>query len=398
MQIPESLLLICYFLHMNCLIAPDSFKGTLTAVEAAEAMAEGARSVLPEAVIIELPVADGGEGTVEALVRATGGKTMKTTVTGPLGFPTVATWGILGDGMTAVVEMASASGLTLLARKQYQPRKTTTFGTGELILAALDERVKKIVIGIGGSATNDGGAGAAEALGVRFLDEKGNPIGRGGEALGHLEQIDLSGLDPRLVEVQIVAACDVGNVLCGPDGASAVYGPQKGATRDDVGILDKALRHYADVLRRSMGIDVLSLRGGGAAGGLGVGMTVFCRAELSRGIDLVLDAIGFDDHLRKADVVLTGEGRIDSQLKFGKAMAGILERAARTSIPVLGITGFIEGSREQYCGRGLFTDLDSLTAEHVSIEEAMKNAYRLVRHRTSDVLNRWLFKNPQPQR
>lgn len=390
--------MFCYFAPMKILLAPDSFKGTLTAVEAAEAMAEGARSVLPDAVIVELPIADGGEGTVEALVRATGGKTLKTTVTGPLGFPTVATWGILGDGTMAVLEMASASGLTLIAREQYQPRKTTTFGTGELITAALNERVKKIVIGIGGSATNDGGAGAAEALGVRFLDEKGSPIGRGGEALAHLEQIDKSGLDPRLVEVQVVVACDVGNVLCGPDGASAVYGPQKGATRDDMEILDKALHHYAGVIRRSMGIDVLPLRGGGAAGGLGAGLAAFCNAELNRGIDLILDALGFDQHLRNADVVLTGEGRIDSQLKFGKALAGILERAARNSVPVLGIAGFIEGSPEQYCGRGRFSDLGSLTGETVSIEDAMNNAYQLVRHRTSDLLNRWLLKNPQSRR
>ncbi|MEX1139966.1 MAG: glycerate kinase [Bacteroidota bacterium] len=383
---------------MKILIAPDSFKGTLTAVEAAQAMAEGARSVVPDAVIVELPIADGGEGTVEALVRATGGKTKKATVTGPLGFPTVATWGILGDGTTAVLEMASASGLTLLTREQYQPRKTTTFGTGELIRAALDERAKKVVIGIGGSATNDGGAGAAEALGARFHDEKGIPIGRGGEALAHLEHIDLSGLDPRLGDVQIVVACDVDNVLCGPDGASAVYGPQKGATRNDVEILDRALHHYADVILRSMGIDVRPLRGGGAAGGLGAGLTAFCGAHLSRGVDLILDALGFDQHLRNADVVLTGEGRIDSQLKFGKALAGILERAGRNSVPVLGLAGFIEGPPEQYCGRGIFADVGSLTAETVSIDDAMNNAYQLVRHRTSDLLNRWLVKNPQSRR
>lgn len=390
--------MFCYFDSMKILLAPDSFKGSLTAVEAAKAMAEGARSVLPNAMIVELPIADGGEGTVDALVRVTGGRTLKTTVTGPLGFPTVATWGILGDGTTAVLEMASASGLTLLAREQYRPRKTTTFGTGELIRAALDERVKKIVIGIGGSATNDGGAGAAEALGVRFLDGRGKRIGQGGEALAHLERIDLSGLDPRLKEIQMVVASDVENILCGPDGASAVYGPQKGATRDDVEILDKALHHYAGVIHRSMGIDVLMLRGGGAAGGLGVGLTVFCKAELHRGIDLVLDAIGFDGHLRNADVVLTGEGRIDSQLRFGKALAGILERATRNSVPVLGIAGFLEGSPEQYCGQGQFTDVLSLTGEAVSIDEAMNNAYQLVRGRTPDLLNRWMLKNPHFRR
>lgn len=383
---------------MNCLVSPDSFKGTLTAVEAAQAMAEGARSIAPDAVITELPVADGGEGTVEALVRAKAGKTMKTTVTGPLGVPTVATWGILGDGTTAVLEMASASGLALLSQEQYQPRTTTTFGTGELIRAAFDERVKKIVIGIGGSATNDGGAGMAEALGARFLDAGGIPIGRGGEALGRLDRIDLSGLDPRLRDVHIVVACDVDNVLCGPGGASAIFGPQKGATQNDVAVLDKSLRHYAAVIRQSMGIDVLPVRGGGAAGGLGAGLTVFCGAELRRGIDLVLDAIGFDVHLRNADVVLTGEGRIDSQLKFGKALAGILERAGRNSVPVLGIAGTIEGAPEQYCGPGRFTDVDSLTGQTVSIDEAMKNARQLVRHRTSDLLNRWLRRNPRLRR
>ncbi len=378
---------------MQILIVPDSFKGSLSAVDAARAMAEGARSIFPDAVITELPIADGGEGTVEALIRSIGGQMKKTPVTGPLGTPGVATWGLLGDGSTAVMEMASASGLTLLTPLQYNPRKTTTFGTGELIRAAMDRQVKKIIIGIGGSATNDGGAGMAEALGVRFLDDRGNAIGRGGEALARLERIDISGIDPRLQEVEIVAASDVENVLCGPDGASAVYGPQKGATRQDVKILDKALLHYADVIRRVLGIDVLELRGGGAAGGLGAALIVFCKAKLDRGIDLVLDAIGFDEQLKRANVVLTGEGRIDSQMKYGKALAGVLERSARHSVPVLGIAGSLEGSREEYCKTGMFADVVSLTERGSSIEEAIKNAPELIRHNTSKLLKGWAHRN-----
>ncbi|MEX2115379.1 MAG: glycerate kinase [Bacteroidota bacterium] len=374
---------------MRCLIAPDSFKGSLSAVEAARAMAEGVRTAFPEATIVELPIADGGEGTVEVLIRATGGQARQTTVTGPLGSSTVAAWGILGDGTTAVLEMAAASGITLITEQERNPLKATTFGTGELIRAALDAGAKKIIIGIGGSATNDGGAGMAEALGVRFLDTKGRLIKRGGESLSVLERIDISGIDPRLAVVEIIVACDVENVLCGPNGASVVYATQKGASENDIVILDESLLQYADVIRQSLGIDVLTLRGGGAAGGLGAGLAVFCNATLSRGIDLVLDAIGFDDHLRKADVVLTGEGRIDSQMKYGKALTGVLERAARHSVPVLGIAGLVEGPREQYCGKGLFAGVDSLVGETVTVEDAMGNAHELIQRRTSELLQRW---------
>jgi len=374
---------------MHCLIVPDSFKGSLSAGEAAQAMAEGARAVFPDATIVELPIADGGEGTVEALLRATGGQSKQTTVTGPLGVPTVATWGFLGDGTTAVIEMAAASGITLITERERNPLKTTTFGTGELIRAALDGGAMKIIIGIGGSATNDGGAGMAEALGVRLLDTGRAAIGRGGEALLKLSRIDISRLDPRLRKVEVVAACDVDNVLSGSKGASVVYGAQKGATGHDVEILDRALLRYGEIIKKSLGINVFMLRGGGAGGGLGAGLAVFCDAKLVRGIDLILDIIGFDGHIKKADVVITGEGRIDSQMKYGKALAGVLEQAARHSVPVLGIAGSIEGPPDQYRRKNLFADVGSLAGGTVSVEVAMRNARELIQQCTSDLLQRW---------
>ena len=375
---------------MVFLIAPDSFKGSLSAVDAARAMSQGVRSVAPDATVIELPVADGGEGTVEVLVAATRGRIVETTVTGPLGRPVRAAWGILGDEKTAVIEMAAASGLMLLRHEERNPRKATTFGTGELIRAALDCGARKIIVGIGGSASNDGGAGLAEALGVRLLDRTNRPLARGGEGLSGLSRIDVRGLDLRLRNVEIVAACDVENVLCGPKGASAVYGPQKGATAGDVKLLDGALHRYGKLIARTFGIDVLMMRRGGAGGGLGAGLSVFCDARLQSGIDIVLDAIEFDRHTKNADVILTGEGRIDSQLQYGKALAGILGRASGFKVPVLGVAGVVEGSRESFCGKGMFKDLLSMADETTSIESSMRNPGEVLGTRTSELVTRWM--------
>jgi glycerate kinase len=289
--------------------------------------------------------------------------------------------------------MAAASGMALVNGKVPNPLRTTTYGTGELIRAALDAGAKKIIVGVGGSATNDGGAGMAEAVGVRFLDAAGNPIGRGGEALGSLDRIDVTEVDSRLSGVEVAAACDVENVLCGPAGASAVYGPQKGASPQDVAILDRALVRYGEVIKRSLGLNIFDLRSGGSAGGLGAGLAVFCKATLVRGIDLVLDAIGFDEPLKKASVVITGEGRIDSQMKYGKALAGVLERAARYSVPVLGVAGSVEGLQVQYCKQGMFADIVSLTEEGGSMEEAINNAPELIQHCTSKILQQWVRGN-----
>jgi len=375
---------------MHCLIVPDSFKGSLSAVEAAQAMAGGARAVFPNTTIVELPIADGGEGTVEALLRATGGQSKQTTVAGPLGAPTAATWGLLGDGTTAVIEMAAASGITLITEQERNPLKTTTFGTGELIRAALDAGARKIILGIGGSATNDGGAGMAEALGVRFLNRAGRPIGRGGEALNSLDRIDMGGIDPGLKSVEFLAACDVENVLCGPNGASMIYGPQKGATRADAVLLDRALSHYGEAIKRLLGVDIFGLRGGGAAGGLGAGLAVFCHAKLESGIDLILDAVDFDSLAKNSNIILTGEGRIDSQTTYGKALTGILKRAAKYSVPVLGIGGSIGGSPEQYCGTGRFAAVISLVNSGVPLEFAMNNARELIRQRAFELLDGWV--------
>jgi glycerate kinase len=324
---------------MKILIAPDSFKGSLTAPEVAAAMAAGFRRVYPDAELVELPLSDGGPGTVDAMVAATGGRRETRRVRGPLGEPVDAAFGVLGDGITAVVEMAAASGLTLVPGDRRDPRSASTFGTGELITAALDAGCRKLIIGIGGSATNDGGAGAMTALGARFLDASGNELPPGGAALARLDQIDLTQFQGSRAGVEVIVACDVTNPLLGPEGASAVYGPQKGATEADIRALDAALTRYADVVARDLGRDVRDVPGAGAAGGLGAALMAFLNARLQPGIDLVLDAIQFRKHLDGADLVLSGEGRIDAQTAFGKTIAGISRAATAAGVPVLAIGG-----------------------------------------------------------
>ncbi len=279
---------------MRVLVAPDSFKGSAAALAVAQAMARGVRAVFPEAEVLPVPIADGGEGTVEALVVATGGALREATVTGPLGQPVVARWGVLGDGETAVVEMAAASGLPLVPRERLDPRRTTTRGTGELMRAALDAGSRKLVVGIGGSATNDGGTGMARALGARFLGPDGAELPEGGAALARLDRVDLSGLDPRLAGAELLVACDVDNPLTGPRGASAVYGPQKGATPEMVRELDAALCRFAERAREATGRDVAGRPGAGAAGGLGAGLLFFTPARLRPGVEIVLEATGFE--------------------------------------------------------------------------------------------------------
>jgi glycerate kinase len=376
------------FLHsgtMRVLLCPDSFKGTLSAFEAAECIAEGIRDADLGIETIRLPVADGGEGTVQVLVSATGGQLREAHVTGPLGLPVVAIWGMLGDGTTAVIETASASGLSLVPEDKRNPRITTTFGTGELIRAALDAGAKRIIMGLGGSATNDGGAGMAEALGVRLLDRFGNGIGRGGAALAELDRIDISSCDARLRETEIIAACDVDNVLTGPEGASAIYAPQKGALPEDVAVLDHALTIYAAILHRTFQVDFAAMKGTGAAGGLGAGLVAFCGAVLQRGADIVLDAIGFDEQLASVDAIVTGEGRVDGQMKYGKALRAITERAARRGLPVYAIAGSIDGPASAYCGAGGFTALLSLSGMGISRAHAESHAKSLLWKRAREL-------------
>lgn len=324
---------------MRIVLAPQSFKGSLDAPDVARAMARGVRQVFPHADIDLLPVADGGEGTVQALVQASGGRTITTRVMGPLGAAVNATWGLLGPGDTAVVEMAAASGLPLVPRSARDPRRTTTYGTGELILHALDHGVRRLIVGLGGSATNDGGAGMAQALGARLLDAAGEEIARGGAGLVTLERIDTSQLDPRLRLVEVEAAVDVNNPLCGPEGASHVYGPQKGADAATVRELDAALDRYAAVIRRDLGQDVRDVPGAGAAGGMGAGLLAFLDARIDPGVDIVFRALNVEDRIRVASLVLTGEGRMDSQDIYGKAPMAIAATAHRFGVPVIAVVG-----------------------------------------------------------
>ena len=364
---------------MKVIISPDSFKGSMTARAAAAAMAAGVRRVWPDAEVILLPLADGGEGTAEALTSATGGRRVTRQVRGPLGTPVEASFGLLGhDGRTAVVEMAQAAGLGLVPTDQRDPRRTTTYGVGELLRAAVETGVQEIIVGLGGSATNDGGAGAMQALGVRFLDESGQPLPPGGAALAHLAQIETDSLDFPLHRVTVTAASDVRNPLIGPDGASAVYGPQKGADPAMVAELDAALTHYAKVVRRDTGRDIASLPGAGAAGGLGAALAAFLNATFRPGIDVVLDAAAFDAQARDADWVLTGEGRIDSQTLSGKAIAGIVVRCEKVGVPVIAFGGTVEeGAADALRAQGLW-DAVPMVAGAVPLDEAMQEPARVL--------------------
>jgi glycerate 2-kinase len=324
-------------------IAPDSFKGSLTAAEVADAVARGLRRVWPDAHITLLPLSDGGEGWVETIVTAAGGRLVTESVTGPLGAPVEAIYGLieLPEGPGAVIEMASASGLHLLDRSSADPRRTTTYGTGELIVRALDRGVRRLLVGIGGSATNDGGAGLAQALGVRLLDVGGARLGQGGAELARLERVDLSGIDRRIREVEVLVASDVDNPLTGEDGATAVFGPQKGASSEAVAELDAALAHFADKVEEAVGRTARDEPGAGAAGGLGFGLMMFCDASVRPGIELSLDAVGADAALETADLVITGEGRIDAQTPRGKAPVGVARRAQRFGVPVVAVAGSV---------------------------------------------------------
>jgi len=365
---------------MKILIAPDSFKGSLTAREAADAMAAGVHAVRPEAEAVPLPLADGGEGTADALITATAGRSETARVTGPSGESREAAWGLLGpDGETAVVEMASAAGLPLVPPHRRDPRRTTTFGVGELLRRAADSGAGRVVIGLGGSATNDGGAGAMQALGVRFLDAAGAPLPTplAGADLARLARIDTGGLvfPPG---VELVIASDVTNPLLGPQGASHVYGPQKGADAAQVAELDAALANYARILQRDLGVDVADLPGAGAAGGLGAGLMAFLGARMQSGIDLVLDTVRFDDHLRGADWVLTGEGRIDSQTLQGKTIAGVLRRCRAANVPVIAFGGSVDdAASDALAAQGLVAAFPIVPGP-MSLEEAMRNGNSLL--------------------
>jgi glycerate kinase len=329
---------------MRVLVAPDKFRGTLTARQAAEAVATGWRRTRPGDELDLAPMADGGEGTMSALVDALHGEVVRATVTGPRGDQVEAEFGMANGaaGRLAIIEMASASGLALLSPSRRDPRLTTTRGTGELILAALHHAPARLLVGSGGSATNDGGAGMAQALGVRFVDERGRELGVGGAALAGLARIDATGLDPRLRGVTCVAATDVDNPLTGPAGASAVYAPQKGASADDVVVLDRALAHLSAIVERDLGVDLRDEPGAGAAGGLGFGLMAFLGAHVRPGVDVVAEALGMHARMAAADLAVTGEGRLDQQSLRGKAPAGILRLGRELSVPVAIVCGEAE--------------------------------------------------------
>ena len=362
---------------MKVVIAPDSYKGCLSALEVAKAMERGVLSVFSSAEVRKIPIADGGEGTVAALVTATNGQFRQTEVTDPLGNKIIAQWGILGDRRTAVIEMAAASGLPLVPKEKRDPRFTTTFGTGELIQAALAEGVPKIIIGIGGSATNDGGTGMARALGVRFLDAAGREVAAGGGSLAEICQIDTSALDHRLKNTEIVVACDVDNPLCGTRGASAVFGPQKGATPEMVQQLDARLAKYASCARLATGRDVAEKAGAGAAGGLGAGLMFFTPAQLKPGVEIVLDAVGFSDIVRDADFVITGEGRTDFQTAFGKAPVGVAKVAKTHGVPVFCISGGLGEGADDVLAQGIDAVM-SICDRPLSLEECMAAGAQLI--------------------
>lgn len=345
---------------MRIVIAPQEYKGTLTASQAAAAMADGARRALPTAELTIIPLADGGPGTVEAIVGARGGSIRTAMVRGPVGLPVKAAWGLL-DNNEAVIEMAAAAGLVIVPEAERDPRTASSYGVGELVRAALDAGATEIIVGLGGSATNDGGAGMAQALGARLLDADGHDLPPGGAALAGLNRIDISGLDPRLAAVNVLGATDVRNPLCGPEGASLVYGPQKGATPTIARELDAALRHYAEVIERDLGVSVAEVPGAGAAGGLGAGLIAFLHASIRPGIDVIAEAVRLPERIRGAGLVLTGEGRLDAQTAFGKTVAGVARIAAAEGVPVIAVPGSLGEGWESV--RALFTAVEPASGD-----------------------------------
>lgn len=359
---------------MKIVIAPDSFKESMTALEAAEAIEEGFKLAFPEADYEKVPMADGGEGTVQSIIDATGGALKSLTVTGPLGRETEAFYGLSGDKKLAVIEMAASSGLDKLSVEERNPLKTTTTGFGELISDALDEGVEEIIIGLGGSVTNDGGAGMITALGAQLLDGENKSIQATGEGIKELAKIDLENLDPRLKEVNIRVACDVDNPLTGPNGAAHIYGPQKGASPKEVEQLDQHLAHYAEIIKKDLDKDVDAIEGAGAAGGLGAAFIAFLNAELERGGDLVVDILDLESKIQDADLVITGEGGMNHQTIFGKTPIAVSKLAKENDIPTIAFSGTLNRGFESIYEEGILAAF-SIIPELSSVEEALAKGY-----------------------
>ena len=352
-------------------IAPQAFKGSLSALDAAQAIACGTQQVFPHAELVQVPVADGGDSTLDVLLNATGGKVNNAIVSGPLGTPVIARWGVLGDGRTAIIEAAQAFGLSLLSEKDKNPVKTSTYGVGELISLALNAGYRRIIIGLGGTSTNDGGSGLASALGVSFLNANGVEIGKGGGTLIDLALIAQSELDTRIRETVFIAATDVTNPLCGAIGATATFGPQKGATPKDLRNLDLALSHFAEVIQHDVCIDVTTVPGGGAAGGMGAGLFAFLGARIEWGANIVCNAVGLERHLVGASLVITGEGQLDWQTAYNKAPIVVSHHAVANFIPVLGVTGLLGKGWKRLYAEG-FTAMKSMVSGPVSLNEALQ--------------------------
>ncbi len=384
---------------MRVVVAPDSFKGSLTAVEACQAITEGLFRVLTDVEIIEIPMADGGEGTVEALVACTGGQKHQITALGPLGQEIAACYGILGncestEGKTAVIEMAAAAGLSLVPPEKRNPLYTTTYGLGQLILDALARGCGNFIVGIGGSSTNDCGTGMAQAMGAKFFDDNGCEIAEpmNGSLMGKVKSIDTTCLGPRIKQCCFTAACDVTNRLLGPNGASAVYGPQKGADKKTVRILEDNMTRIIDLIEQQVGKKVRDEAGAGAAGGLGAGLMAFLGAGLEPGIDIVMRYSRFEKRIKSADLIITGEGRVDGTTISGKTISGIANVAERNSVPVIVVAGSVGPGSEKLLGKAV-KSIVPICSGSVSLEEAMRQAGRFLTDAAERVFNSYLTDN-----
>jgi len=358
---------------MKIVIAPDSFKESLTAKQVCNAIEAGLKRVFSDAQYVSVPVADGGEGTVQSLVDATQGKIVNLSVTGPLGTPVQAFYGILGDKQTAVIEIAAASGLDLVPSELRDPKLTSSYGTGELIKTALDQGIDKLIIGLGGSATNDGGIGLLAALGAKFIDKDGQQLSTNGAALQRIKKIDVSSLDKRFVACELSIACDVDNPLCGPLGASAIFGPQKGASAEDISLLDSGLLHYSQIIKDQFGLDLKDKPGSGAAGGMALALLAFSNATMKTGIELVLETVKLSEQLEDADLVLTGEGRIDEQTIHGKTPMGVAQLAKQFNLPVIAIAGCLGENHQAVYQCGIDAAF-AATPKAMSLQEAFDTA------------------------
>jgi glycerate 2-kinase len=372
---------------MKVVIAIDSFKGCCTTLEAANAVERGIRYYRDDIKTKILPIADGGEGTVETLVKSLNGKYIEVDVLNPIGKKIKSRYGIL-PGNIAVIEMAAASGLTLISEEEYNPLISTTFGTGQLIRDALDKGCTTIFIGLGGSATNDGGVGMAQALGVSFKNKQNQEIGFGGGELKAIESINISKLDPRVENTEIVILSDVTNPLCGKNGAANVYGPQKGATPRMIQILDDNLKYFGSVINEQLSIDVMNLSGGGAAGGLGAGLVAFCQAKIHSGVEKIIEFIGLEEHLQDADLLITGEGRIDSQTINGKVALGVARKAKKYGVPVIAIVGSIGEGAEIVYNHGIDAIVD-IISEPMTLENALENGISLLEKTSERTMRIW---------